>query len=517
MLGVHWRENGEGMLKAFHQPSLNVPVVELGWCPLPGSQELFLACPTYEVLYEGTRGPGKTAALLVDFTKDIGKGFGSKWRGILFRRTYPELQDVIEKSKELFACVCPEAKYNESEHFWKWPTGEKLMFRQFERLADYWKYHGHEYPWIAWEELTNWASDEGYCKMMSCNRVTGHPDIVPRIRSTCNPAGVGHNWVKHRFRLPIPMGDSVGALIDDSVDLEGVLEPHRRAIHGHLDENIVLLHSVPDYKQKLRAAATSEAELKAWLHGDWDIVAGGMFDDVWNPLRNVVKPFNIPDGWRIDRSFDWGSTHPFSVGWWAESDGSDVLTEDGWRSTVRGDLFRIAEWYGWTGKPNKGTKALAVDISRGIVEREINWGLHGRVKPGPADSAMWKVENGMSIAVDMQKPVRVNGQMYKGTHWLKADKAPGSRATGWQMMRKMIAHATPETTEDGRMLPREYPGLFTFKTCTQFLRTVPVLPRDEKKPDDVDTEAEDHIGDEVRYRVRTVGNRPREGRAVGLI
>ncbi len=515
MLGVQWKENAKGELKAFHQKSLNVPVVELGWCPLPGSQELFLACPTYEVLYEGTRGPGKTAALLVDFGKDCGKGYGAAWRGILFRRTYPELQDVIEKSKELIPMIWPEARYNESEHFWTWPTGEKLSFRQFDKPRDYWKYHGHEYPWIAWEELTNWPSDEGYCKMMSTSR-SSNPNIKCRVRSTCNPHGVGHNWVKHRFRLPLNQGQKVGPLIADSRDLEGELEPPRRAVHGELDENLVLLHAQPDYKQKLRAAATSEAELKAWLYGDWNIVSGGMFDDLWSPKLNVVKPFDIPPGWRIDRSFDWGSSAPFSVGWWAESDGSDVWTEDGWRSTVRGDLYRIAEWYGWTGKPNKGTKMLATEIAAGIVEREINWKIHDRVKPGPADSALWKAENGNCVATDMEKQVRVNGLVYKGVFWTRADKSPGSRATGWEAMRKMIKHAQPEEVEPGRFIPRESPGLFVFGTCQQFLRTVPVLPRDERKPDDVDTDAEDHIGDEVRYRVRFVGNRPKQSKHVGM-
>jgi len=509
MIGVEWKVKPDGTLKPFQGST------ELGWCPQPGSQELFLACPTYEVLYEGTRGPGKTAALIVDFAKECGAGHGASWRGVLFRRTYPELQDVIEKSKEFIPMIWPTARYNESQHFWTWPDGEKLMFRQFERVADYWKYHGHEYPWIAWEELTNWASDDGYKKMMSTSR-SANPSIKPRVRSTCNPAGVGHNWVKHRFQLPIADGQIAGPLIDDAMDLEGELEPPRRAIHGHLDENLVLLHAQPDYKQKLRAAATSEAELKAWLHGDWNIVAGGMFDDVWDPKTNVIEPFEIPGTWRIDRSFDWGSSAPFSVGWWAESDGTDVLTASGWRSTVRGDLFRINEWYGWTGKPNQGLKMLATEISKGIVERELEWRIHDRVKPGPADTSLWNVENGMCYATDMANAVRINGQKYKGTHWTRADKSAGSRATGWGMMRKMIKHAKGETV-DGRVLPREEPGLFVFRQCTQFLRTVPVLPRDDVKMDDVDTDSEDHIGDEVRYRVRTVGNRPRSGKSIGMV
>lgn len=505
---VVWREV-DGALTPF------LGGTQIAWAPQPGSQVVFLSCPTYEALYEGTRGPGKTVALIIDFGKDCDRGWGARWRGILFRRTYPELQDVIDKSKEIIPVVWPHARFNEAKSFWEWPNGEKLHFRQFDKPRDYWKYHGHEYPWIGWEELTNWSDDNGYKKMMSCNR-TSHPEIAPRIRSTTNPYGVGHNWVKHRFRLPIAPGDIAGPVINDSVDFEGNLERPRRAIHGYLDENKVLMHAEPDYKDTLRTAATSEAELKAWLHGSWDIVAGGMFDDLWDPRVHVVESFPIPAGWRIDRSFDWGSSKPFSVGWWAESDGSDVLTEKGWMSTVRGDLFRIHEWYGWTGKPNQGTKMLATDISRGIIEREMNWGIADRVKPGPADSSIYKAENGNCIATDMEKKVRANGQLRSGTYWIRADKSPGSRVTGWETVRKMLKQAKPEENGHGTPLPRENPGLFVFKTCGQFLRTVPVLPRDEKKPDDVYTDAEDHVADEVRYRVRTIGTRPRQGRHVGM-
>jgi len=180
-------------------------------------------------------------------------------------------------------------------------------------------------------------------------------------------------------------------------------------------------------------------------------------------------------------------------------------------STVRGDLFRIAEWYGWTGEPNEGVRMLAVDITKGIIEREIRWGIHDRVSPGPADSSIFAVENGMSIAVDMQKPVLVNNRKLNGIRWLPADKRAGSRKTGWELMRKYMAGAI----RNG--LPREHPGLFICQRCEQFRRTVPVLPRDlDKDPDDVDTDAEDHVADEVRYRIRFAGQRTTSGRVKGM-
>lgn len=493
------------------------------WVPQAGSQTLFLrSTPVFEVLYEGTRGPGKTDALLMDFHNDCGKGHGANWKGILFRQTYPQLQDVITKSKKWFNQLAPAERpvYNASEHFWRWPDGEMLLLRQFNKVDDYWNYHGHEYPWIGWEELCNWATDEGYKRMMSCCRSSTR-GVPKRVRSTTNPYGPGHNWVKFRWRLP----ESRGRIIKDSYDEDGKLEPPRMAIHGYLQENKILLTNDPGYIDRIRASARNEAERAAWLLGSWDIVAGGMFDDMWKPPIHVLKPFSIPRSWRLDRSFDWGSSKPFSVGWWAESDGTDVTLADGRvMSTVKGDLFRIAEWYGSTGKPNEGLKMLATDVTKGIIERELKWGYRrgdrSLVNPGVADSAIYNVEDGKSIAGNMAKKVRLeDGREYKGVAWLKADKRPGSRKTGWEEMRIRLANSIPPRMKDREgnwvNLPREEPGLFIFETCRHWLRTVPVLPRDEKDQDDVDTDAEDHAADETRYRVRAATKRTGTGKTTG--
>jgi hypothetical protein len=184
------------------------------------------------------------------------------------------------------------------------------------------------------------------------------------------------------------------------------------------------------------------------------------------------------------------------VGWWAISNGEDYRDSDGrLRSSVRGDVFRIAEWYGFTGKPNEGLRLLAIDISKGIVERELRWGLRDsrnpswtRVRPGPADSQIFAAENGNCIATDMKNRVRLDtGIEFPGITWLPADKRAGSRVTGWDQMRRALKNAHPNPNG-----PRELPGMFVFNTCEQFIRTIPVLPRDEKDPDDLNTEAEDH-------------------------
>jgi len=500
---LEWRETESGV-----QPFLvrdDGTASPATWAPQPGSQERFLACRACEALYEGTRGPGKTDCLLMDFAQHCGpevktaagerwSGWGAEWRGILFRQTYPQLSDVIAKTQKWFPLLFPGAKYNRSSHVWTWPTGESLRLAYGAKEADYWQYHGHAFSWIGFEELTTWPDPRFFLKMISCCRST-MADMPRKIRATTNPYGPGHNWVKRRYHLPTPPGRIEGDLVQEAG------EPERIAIHGHLDENRILLTADPDYKDRLRSAARSPAELDAWLHGSWDIVAGGMFDDLWDQSVHVVPDFQIPRTWRIDRSFDWGSSAPFSVGWWAESDGTPLVMSDGRQfHTVRGDLFRFAEWYGTSGQPNEGIRMSPADIAQGIVDREKLWGIHDRVKPGPADPAIWTSDGSPSIAAMMSK---------NGVSWIRAKNA---RQPGWEAVRLYLRQSRKPPGE----AMREKPGLFVCSGCKDFRRLFPVTPRSERIPDDVDTTAEDHIQDETRYRVMASGTRVRGGRVVGL-
>jgi hypothetical protein len=488
---VYWQKTDEGIKPVIYDRRRRsyIPVT---WTAQPGSQDAFLQSQVFETLYTGNRGPGKTDALLMDFVQYVGRGFGADWRGILFRRTYPELADVIAKSIKWFKQIFGDgAKFNASSHTWTFADGEQLMLRHFKQPSDYWHYHGHAYPWQGWEELCTWPDDKCYKSMFACARTTN--ELIPtRVRATCNPYGPGHNWVKSRWRLPVPKGEIIGPIIKDSLDLGGELEPHRVAINGYLKENQILLSADPGYIKRLRAAARNEAELAAWLEGRWDIVAGGMFDDVWNPRFHVLPKFDlskIPRGYRINRSYDHGQSKPFSVGWWMESDGNPFEAGGNWYGRIKGDLIRIAEWYGWNKRPNEGLRLVSGEIAREIKQREADMGLTRRVKAGPADASIFdRFEANKSVAGDMQR---------EGVRWEAVDKGPGSRKQGWEQMRKRLKQAIPES--DGS---RDRPGLFILETCDQFLRTVPVLPRDDRDLDDVDTDAEDHIGDEVRYRLR---------------
>ena len=324
----------------------------------------------------------------------------------------------------------------------------------------------------------------------------------------------GHNWVKERYHLPVAPGEMYGPLIEE-LDEDGEALPERIAIHGYLEENRILLTADPKYISKIRAAAKgNKTLLEAWLYGSWDIVAGGMFDDVWDANRHVVPDFAVPHSWKIYRAFDWGSTAPFSVGWWAVSDGTD-LTFPNKRmcSTVRGDLFRIGEWYGWNGEVNKGLKMMNHQIAKGIIERELVMGIHKRCKAGPADASIFKRENGICYASELMKSQFVQGKK-RSLKFVSSNSGPGTRKLGWGLMRERFLAIIPE---EGHQGPREFPGLFVTARCEQFRRTVPVLPRDmDKDPDDVDTNTEDHIGDESRYMVVFTGVRRGSGRVSGV-
>ncbi len=508
------------------------------WEPLPGSQTLALSCPAHIIVYHGTRGPGKTDAQLMRFRRRVGLGYGRYWRGIIFDREYKNLDDLIAKSMRWFPEFKDGCKFlaGKSDYRWVWPTGEELLFRAIKTENDYWGYHGQEFPFIGWNELTKYPNDTLFDMLMSCNRssflpeehlvydedgklVYTPPELPLEVFATTNPYGAGHNWVKKRFIAPAPMGKiqtkEIVVFNPRTQKKEAVIKTQVH-LFGSYRENRYLS---PDYIAELESM-TDPNKRRAWLFGDWDVVAGGMFDDVWDSTQNVVAPFPIPNTWKINRSFDYGASKPFSVGWWAESDGCDVRLANGeWIGTIKGDLYRIGEWYGCTGKANQGLHMLASDIARGIVEREIAMGIYSKVVPGPADNSIFDSDNGNSIAADMKKAVVIGGKAYRGVEWMRSDKSKGSRKDGWQKCRKWLKSAHKQYTVmsngDKMPVPRSAPGLFCFNTCRQFMELFPVLPRDEVDMDDVDTDSEDHIGDEVRYRVLSSGLGAKGGKTAG--
>ena len=487
------------------------------WSPLEGSQSHALTAPCHHILFEGTRGPGKTDTQLMKFRMHVGRGYGASWKGIIFDRQYKSLDDLIAKSKRWFPQFNDGAKFlsAQSQLKWVWPSGEELLFRHMDQESDYDHYHGHEYPFIGWNELTKYPTSACYDVMMSTNRSSflseEHtpkdkfgkyrtpdkkplPDIPLQVFSTTNPFGAGHNWVKRRFIDVAPPGKVVRKSTEvfnpRTQKREEIIKTQVR-LFGSYKENKYLS---PEYVAELENI-TDQNRRKAWLLGDWDVVAGGAFDDVWRSEVHILPRFAIPLGWRIVRSFDWGSTHPFSTGLWAISNGELVDIGEGvLRAFPPGTLIRLGEVYGadkYNGETyghNKGklwsARKVATEINSYVDDLlSLGW-IREKPQPGPADGQIYGVnekESG-SIAARMED---------EGVTWYAADKRPGSRINGLQLTRDMM-----EASVRG-----EGAGLYVMRNCEAFIETVPNLPRDEKKPDDVDTTAEDHVFDEVRYMV----------------
>jgi len=267
---------------------------------------------------------------------------------------------------------------------------------------------------------------------------------------------------------------------------------------------VVLTHGEPTWDhlslercQKIVDDIGLTAFLAEYQH-DKSAQQGAFFEDLWIESVLCIDPFPIPPNWRIDRSFDYGYSAPFSVGWWATADGETPVANG--RIFPKGTLIRIHEWYGWNGKPNQGCRMTGADIATKILqieEREPQ--LRRRVKPGPADSSIWSGPPNNNIATEMAS---------KHCHWYPSDKGPGSRVNGARLFReRMMASNQHPMTE---------PGIFFFKTCIQAIRTLPNLPRDPTDPDDVHTDAEDHVFDEAKYRISWKPSPIRTGRTIGL-
>lgn len=484
----------------------------VAWQPLPGSQALALSCPCNRILYHGTRGPGKTDAQLMYFRRFVGLGYGAAWNGIIFDRTYKMLDDLVKKSRRWFPRMKgPKARFNKSAMQWEWSTGEILAFRHMKDIGDYENYHGHEYPFIGWNEITKHPTSELYDTMMSCNRTSFVPDLhspdlenplppIPLVVfSTTNPFGPGHLWVRRKLINVSPSPGSVyrvqNKVFNPQTQQDEVVTRTQTHIFGSYRENKYL---PPEYVLELDSIS-DPMKREAWLRGNWDIDAGGALEGVWDRRVHVLPRFKIPSGWKIDRSFDWGSTHPFSVGWWATANGEEVKLPGGRIfAPVKGSLIRIAEWYGSEEiGTNKGIVMGPRKVALGIKEREAKFLEHGwiktPVKAGPADNQIRAVQDEETHSIESR-------MADEGVKWTSSDKRAGSRKIGLQLLRDALENALGEVDDEG-IRTCERPGLYVMENCQAWIETVPKLPRDEDDPDDVDTAAEDHAYDDTRYRV----------------
>jgi len=450
------------------------------WDPQPGPQSSAIGADWVdELFYGGERGGGKSDFQL-GYQEDGALRYKDRWRGIMFRKTYAELEELQARAVEIFSASGATFKTQPSADFpfsncWYWPSGATVKMRYIENERDYGRYHGHQYTGISFDEVTEYPSPGGLLKMLSTLR---SPHGVPcTVRLTGNPGGIGHVWVKQRY---IDCAPAYTPYKDPDTGFTRMFVPSRTA------DNQILLTNDPHYRNRIRAATGgNEALRKAWLEGDWNVVAGAFFD-CWNNARHVVKPFTIPADWPRFKSMDWGSARPFSVGWWA------IVREDyalgNGLTLPRGCMVRYREWYGIAkdaiGNPifNTGLKMTAEAVGAQIEVLERN---DGKLTTGVLDPAAFSEDGGPSIAERL-----INGGN-RSSMWKRADnsRVPGRGSMGgWDQMRgRLIGEA------------EDRPMVVCFDTCVHSIRTIPALQHDKDRIEDIDTESEDHAGDEWRY------------------
>lgn len=374
----------------------------------------------------------------------------------MVRRSRTELVDTIERSRELYLKL--GATFNETDKLWRFANGARLRFAYLENDADAESYQGHAYTRVYIEEIGNFPNPAPIMKLMATLRSSA--GVPVGFRATGNPGGPGHQWVRARYVDPAPMGYEV--ITDDDTGLERVYIPAR------VSDNTALMDNDPSYIARLRASGSPEL-VRAWLEGDWSVVTGAFFPE-FSLTRHVIAPFEIPKHWVRFRSMDWGSARPFAVHWWAVSDGE--LTE-----YPRGAMIGYREWYGMQAKqPNVGLKLTAEQVADGILEREDE-----KIDLSVLDPAAFAQDGGPSIAERMAG---------RKVFFQRADNARvGQRGAmgGWDLLRQRLVG------EDDR------PMIYLFATCIDLIRTLPAMQHDDKRPEDLDTDAEDHAVDSCRY------------------
>lgn len=437
------------------------------WEPQP-KQAVFMSRGEYEALYGGAAGGGKSDALIIEALRQV---HIPHYKALILRKTYPQLTELIEKSLNYYKAAFPKARYNDSKHFWTFPSGAKIYFGSMQHTKDRTNYQGKAYDFIAFDELTHFTHDE-YTYLYSRNRPNGAGTRV-YMRATANPGGVGHSWVKERFitaaKPMTPISETVGIILPDGTRRE--MSRERIFVPSSVFDNARLLENDPSYIANL--ALLPDAERRALLYGDWDSFSGQVFSE-WRDepehygdrqYTHVIAPFKIPKEWRVYRGFDWGFAKPFSVGWYAVDYDKRI--------------YRIRELYGCTEMPDTGVKWEPEEIAdkiRAIENEDTN--LKGRKITGVADPAIFADDRGAgtSIAALMERRGVFFG---KGNH---------ERLSG-----KMQLHNRLKFDDEG------IPLLYVFSTCKHFIRTVPSLVYSQTDVEDVDTKGEDHIYDELRY------------------
>jgi hypothetical protein len=437
--------------KILWQPLVNL---DTGRSP----QREFLEATEDVVLLSGTRGSAKSDALLVDPLRYCENRY---FRGLIVRRTMPELAELINRARILYPDVFPGVRWKQQEKVFVFPSGARMEFGYCEKRDDVERYRGQEYAWLGIDELTMFPDEDMFDSLMSSVRVT-REGLPAHVRCTTNPFGAGVRWVKKRF---IDRGPENTRIVD-RIDTEiGVIERTYKWIHSTWKDNPLIRN---EYVAFL-ATISDPHKRKAFYEGSWDGGAGVGFPDFDRNIH-VIKPFDIPSHWPRFRACDYGYTTMAACLWLA------IDPED--RLYVYRELT--------TSLVNAPDFAdMVLDLERGE-----------NIKYGVIDGSLGANRGSSEPTLDEQMAKR-------GCRWRYADRSKGSRVANKNLIHQLLGKdknlATPE-------FPDGQPRLVIFNTCLELIDELSSLPPCSKNPEDVDTDAVDHAYDALRY---AISSRPR--------
>ncbi len=396
-------------------------------------QKLFIDAEESEVLFGGAAGGGKSYGQMVDALIFALKYKGSKQ--LILRRTFSELdKSLIRTSLALF----PKEIYtfNSSTHTGKFKNGSIIDFGYCATENDVYQYQSAEYDCIRFDELTHFTEAQ-YVYLIS--RVRGANSFPKQIKSSTNPGGVGHSWVKSRFIDPSPHGS--GFTGEDGMK--------RIFIPSLLDDNSFLMRSDPSYKERL--TALPERERKALLLGDWNIFDGQYFSE-FSHTKHVCTPFEIPAEWRKYRTVDYGLDRLVCLWIAVSSDGTAYV----YREFCESNLPIGEAALGITERTPKGEDIYATLAPPDLFSRSQETGK---------TKASLFAERGVIFT-----------------------KTSNDRETGWLAIKELLSDA------------RSAPRLKIFSFCTELIRCLPALTVDKLRPSDCANEPHEltHAPDALR-------------------
>ena len=429
-----------------------------------------------QVLYGGAAGGGKSHSLRWDAITFCLQNPGCD--AYLFRRTRGELMDNhIRKIK----MEIPEelGTYNSKEDRFVFKNGSGINFCYCEREDDVRRYQGAEMHWLGIDEASHLSEFQitylrGRVRLGSWSPAQDN-DRLPRIVLASNPGGPGHQFLKDTFIVPSePMTYFYDAsMADDKIEgdrgWKSIFIPARMTDNKFIESG---------YAGQFKSLPPEMA--RALTEGDWDAVVGAALHNLSRD-RHEIRDFVVPAHWTKFMVIDWGTAHPFSVGWYAVSEGVHLAAKGRWEETYlpEGALIRYREWYGWDGKPNRGCRMPARPVAEKIKDIEKE-----RIDYRVGDSAMFAQHNGPSIAEHFME----QGVVLERS---KKDRTSGY----WEVLSRLSGNE--HYKEDGE---ETHPMLFVTESCRHWWRTCPILTSDTTDPEKgPDTKLEDHAYDETVY------------------